>query len=131
MQYLVYNTDNGGYFGQALKNLRVGKRNREKKNAMNPITLTSPHDHSIEVGTSSDICSTVPENMNVGDLVSVEKSVFEQLKSTIVNDQNMSLVKNMMKSTLNYRLNLMQIVETDVLESFPYLFTHPELVTYK
>lgn len=59
------------------------------------------------------------------------KNDFEMLKLALVNEGNISEIKLKLKSTIEYRKKLMKIPETDVLECFPYLFIHPQLVNTK
>lgn len=75
------------------------------------------------------------ENTNMNDIEENVESVadrqrddVESLKATIVNEENMAEIKQKLKFTLSYRLDMMKAPELDVKESFPYFFTDPALV---
>lgn len=65
---------------------------------------------------------------NVVEETERQKHDIEFLKITIVNDTNLAIIKEKLKSTMSYRLEMMKTLELDVLETFPYFFTHPSLV---
>lgn len=53
----------------------------------------------------------------------------EILKRTVIkNVSNMEDIKNKLNATRKYRLDLMQKLETDIREKFPFFFSHPNLV---
>lgn len=52
----------------------------------------------------------------------------EMLKSTVVNESNMDLIKSNLKLTSQYRLKMLHDKSIDLLESFPYFFVDPKLV---
>lgn len=75
------------------------------------------------------------ENTNINDIEENVESVtdrqkndVESLKAIMVNAENMAEIKNKLKFTLSYRLEMMKAPELDVKESFPYFFTDPALV---
>lgn len=51
------------------------------------------------------------------------------LKSAAVNKDNMSEIMEKIKSTSSYRREMLGDVSIDLLESFPYFFTNPKLVS--
>lgn len=104
MQFLIYNTRNGGYLGQALKNMRM----REKTQACG----------------EENLCN----GLNRMQFDSTNELDIEWLKSAVVNDENIDEIKRRMISTIDHRKILMTQPETDPMECFPYLFTHPLLV---
>lgn len=60
------------------------------------------------------------------------KQEVENLKSILVNTQNMDEIKSKLRSTLVYRLDLLKQIELNLREYFPYFFVSPELVnTFK
>lgn len=74
---------------------------------------------------------TINNNETEGDMDAVserQKTAIEFLKSAMVNEENMETIKEKLKFTLSYRLEMMKTPELDVLETFPYFFTNPELV---
>lgn len=52
----------------------------------------------------------------------------DSLKSTVVNKQNVDFIREKLKSTLNYRVEMMRDLSTDLLENFPFFFSNPEMV---
>lgn len=66
---------------------------------------------------------TPVESNNVKDDVHI-------LKSIIVNVENMDAIKQMLNRTREYRAQMLQKIETEIKEHFPYFFSHPfELVS--
>lgn len=58
------------------------------------------------------------------------KECFEALKYVMVNKQNQLEIETKLRNCREYRKKLLKITETDLLESFPYFFVDPKLVTY-
>lgn len=54
---------------------------------------------------------------------------FSWLKSAAVNDENMAEIMQKIKSTCTYRKKMLDDLSIELLESFPYFFTHPKLVS--
>lgn len=54
----------------------------------------------------------------------------EFLRSVVVNDRSLSEIRKKLKETVQHRLQLMKIPELDLLEQFPFFFTHSNLVKY-
>lgn len=52
----------------------------------------------------------------------------EYLKSAIVNADNMDTIRKKLKSTERYRMEMVRDLNVDLLENFPFFFTHPETV---
>lgn len=55
----------------------------------------------------------------------------ERLKSLAVNRENIDEIKTKLIGTLDYRLKLINEMKMDLLETFPYFFTDPDLVCFK
>lgn len=58
------------------------------------------------------------------------KQHIEDLKTIVINDENTALVEDKLKATMKYRADLMKAMELDLLETFPYFFTHSKLVCH-
>lgn len=56
------------------------------------------------------------------------KADIELLKTILVNEVNMGLIKEKLIATKSYRLKMMEELDIDLLEMFPYFFTNPSLV---
>lgn len=52
----------------------------------------------------------------------------DSLKSAVVNKQNVDFIREKLKSTLNYRVEMMPDLSTDLLENFSFFFSNPEMV---
>lgn len=52
------------------------------------------------------------------------------LKSVVVNACNMDLIKTKLRATMEYRNKLLDDMELNFIETFPYFFVHPDLVCY-
>lgn len=102
--------------GQALKNMRARNKTKSKDTTESGEAIAEEH----------DVIQSLSQLQLDDDSL---KNDFQMLKLALVNKENIADIKNKMKSTMKYRKNLMNIPETDVLECFPYLFTHPELVS--
>lgn len=103
-QHLVYNTPNGGYLGQALKNL-VAARAKLGNASRNP----------------------VPADFTASDMDTCEAAM-NFLKSAVVNSENLAQIKQKMIETMAHRVQLMRDPKLDIKESFPFLFASIELV---
>lgn len=53
---------------------------------------------------------------------------FNDLKSTVVNDDNIQQIQDKLVLTRDYRLQILLNMDTDLLENFPYFFINPGLV---
>lgn len=62
---------------------------------------------------------------------STEIDDFLFLKTTVVTDENRNDVEEKLKLTIEYRQNLLNDVNIDLMEHFPYFFVHPKLVNYR
>lgn len=56
------------------------------------------------------------------------KADIDFLKTILVNEENIGLIKEKLIATKSYRLKMMEELEIDLLEMFPYFFTNPSLV---
>lgn len=56
------------------------------------------------------------------------KSDLNFFKSVVVSNENMGIIKQKLKSTVNVRAELVKDAKMDFLEQYPILFTHPILV---
>lgn len=85
--------------------------------------------------SSGESCADSSGDESNNNEISVEdaraKEIFEELKSMIVSDTNRPEIEKNLKRCRQYRSSLLKIKETDLLESFPYFFTNPELVKQK
>lgn len=71
----------------------------------------------------------IPSECNVShSLFDAQHEIF-QMKSMIVNEQNIPLIKEGLVKTMQHRLDMMQDRKIDLLENFPYFFSNPELVS--
>lgn len=52
----------------------------------------------------------------------------ELLKTLVLNPENMDTIKKKLVATMDFRLKMVDKVELDLLETFPYFFAYPELV---
>lgn len=52
------------------------------------------------------------------------------LRSVVVNEENMGLIRQKLNSTRSERSELLKKPEVDLKEYFHYFFTHPELVCF-
>lgn len=57
------------------------------------------------------------------------KEMVEVLKTTVVNNRNMDSIKNMLKSTLKYRTQMLNDEQLNLREFFPYFWVSRELVS--
>lgn len=57
------------------------------------------------------------------------KADMEFLKSTVVCEENLNEIKEKLQRTMHYRHKMMKNPRIDVLESFPFFLTSPELVS--
>lgn len=101
----MYNPIDGGLFGNKLKY----KRSKSKK-----------HQQAVDEATNG-----IEEiNINPEDDVAL-------LKHTLVNNDNMDLIKEKIGSTAKFRKNMLKDKNLDLLQNFPYLYTNPELVCFQ
>lgn len=56
------------------------------------------------------------------------KEDFLYLKTTEVNAQTLAEFQEKLRKTVGYRTNLLSDDSIDMMENFPYFFTHPQLV---
>lgn len=54
----------------------------------------------------------------------------DQMKSIVVNDRNIDLIKSKLVLTVEYRTQLLKDKEVNLKEEFPYFFVSPCLVCY-
>lgn len=77
----------------------------------------------------NETCDTSMVNLTESrSEIDFEQEVFI-LKSTMVNDQNIPMIKEKLIATMAYRLDMLKAPEVDLLENFPYFFSNPELVS--
>lgn len=74
------------------------------------------------------IMPNVINEVNQEPTVNVQEE-FHLLKSTIVNQENLELIKEKLKITSTYRSRLFTDRNINLLEQFPFFFTNPELVS--
>lgn len=79
--------------------------------------------------SSAESCDEINDDENSTEN-STAKECFEDLKYMMVNDQNRRDIETKLMRCREYRSKLLKIKETDMLESFPYFFADPKLVTH-
>lgn len=67
-----------------------------------------------------------PDNILTDDEA---KEMVEVLKTTVVNNQNIDSIKDMLKSTLKYRTKMLKDEQLNLREYFPYFWVSKELVS--
>lgn len=71
------------------------------------------------------------ENNETEDAINYDpKEDVDLLLSIVVNDANMPIIHEKLRKTLYYRRKLFDDINTNLVERFPYFFTHPQLVKY-
>lgn len=103
-----------------LKNLGTS----EKKKSLGEFGRSSADSGADSSADSSDERNNDYTSPNESKLI----ECFESLKYAMVNDENRLDIETKLKNCREYRNKLLKIPETDLLESFPYFFTHPKLV---
>lgn len=58
------------------------------------------------------------------------KADVDFLRTTALTKSNMTIFEQKLKATMNYRKSICNDANIDLLERFPYFFTHPESVNY-
>lgn len=102
---MVFNTVNGGFLGQKLKNEHHENTKKRKQNVLK------------EPPTQSEI-----DQM---------KEDFENLKLIVVCEEEMENIKQKLVSTMQYRVDLMMSDKRlDIREAFPYILVESKLVSY-
>lgn len=102
------NSNSGGFIGTQLKYLR-GRKNKQIAKENVPI----PNASIQEVDEN--------ETATIADKLSY-------LKYTIIDKNNMEIIKEHIRATAIYRYNMLMDKNIDLLENFPFFFTHPALV---
>lgn len=120
-QDLLFNTTNGGYIGQRMKNQRTAEKKRSSSDALGDFSDSNSYTESSE----DEMCSDETSLDNTG-----AKESFEDLKCMVVNDGNRREIENKLRRSRVFRHNLLTVKETDLLECFPYFFADPKLVTH-
>lgn len=111
LQEALLNGKNGGFIGAKLKYLRgIERTHLLNENQANAVIR--------------EVQLDVPEVQHHND-----EEDFEFLKSCVVNAENMTIIKQKLKSTIEYRVGVMNDQNIEFLEQFPYFFTNPELVS--
>lgn len=102
-----------GFLDSKLRNGRVADKKRNCNSSVND---------NRQVGENGEcrVATLVTPDQQQRDV--------EYLKATLVNDENMTVIKQKLRSTSSYRLKMMDTLELDLLETFPYFFTHSSLV---
>lgn len=100
----MINSSDGGKLGIQLRNQRRVNKRKEAPDALN---------QSINTLNESDA-----------------KQLIETMKLMIVNNDNMENFKSMLAKTLQYRTELLKIIDINLREFFPYFFVSHDLVIY-
>lgn len=72
--------------------------------------------------------STNAVQVTTAELETKCKADIEILKSLRVCDENMAEIEMKLVNTMEYTIKMLETLEVDLLETFPYFFTNPELV---
>lgn len=107
---MLYRSGGGGWLYDKIKNLRR-QSNQTKASAS-----------SAESEESEPDIDSREENENLC------KENVEILKITVVNDNNIALIKSKLEATVQFRRKMLQYKSIDLLENFPYFFVEPKLV---
>lgn len=59
------------------------------------------------------------------------KEDFEFLKSVIIDQTDVEILKQKLGSTRSFRANMLQDKNIDLRENFPFFFSHPNLVSFR
>lgn len=103
LQECIRNTKDGGKLGICLRNKRFANRDKFDERDQNVLLIDDIDEDAA-------------------------KLELEVLKSTIVNNDNMAEIQNKLKLTYSYRMNLLQELEINLREYFPYFFVSADLV---
>lgn len=101
--------------GAKLKNMRAAENHRNKSNGAN---INNVNERIIEIEDTVEI-------LHDDESCAVD---MEFLQSTVVSADNLDQIKEKLRRTMHYRHKIMANPRTDVLESFPFFLTSPELV---
>lgn len=109
-----------GYLDNAIKRLHTSKKGKQ---AEQPCI-----DHD-----AVDEAALAINNINLNELENpIQKEhpsgLVRALKSTVVNEQNIDLIKAKLRETMDYRCKMLKNEKLDYRIEFPYFFTNPDLV---
>lgn len=89
---------------------------------------------SVVGDSSGESCAESSDEASGGDETlpdrSAMKDCFENLKYILVDEKNRLEIERKLQFSRAYRNELLKVPETDLLESFPYFFADPKLVTH-
>lgn len=100
---------NGGVFCNRLKYLQKQKRSAQ-----------------------TDIHENLDEQQDLSNSIVMRnaKENFEFLKSAIIDQTDLEILKQKLNSTRSFRANMLQDKNIDLRENFPFFFSHPSLVSF-
>lgn len=75
-------------------------------------------------------CTTNAVEVTAAELETKCKADIEILKTLRVCDENMADIEMKLVDTMEYRIKMLEMLEVDLLETFPYFFTNPDLVYF-
>lgn len=101
---------NGGVFCNRLKYLQ-----KQNKNAQ------------------TDIHENLEEQQDLSNSIVMQngKEDYEFLKSAIIDQTDLEILKQKLDSTRSFRANMLQDKNIDLRENFPFFFSHPSLVSFR
>lgn len=70
-----------------------------------------------------------PDSNDTDDSSTEDQANVDFLRTMHVNQSNMPEIIQKLKSTVDYRVKICDDVNTNLLEQFPYFFTHSDLVS--
>lgn len=114
----------GGYLYNRIRYLRK----KEKDKSKNDLQTV----HETEESTSIvDIDKQITINgiQDVSSPVSYQMDDLLFLKTIVVNEQNMAKIHDVLRKTLERRRELLNNGNVNMLENFPFMFVHPQLVS--
>lgn len=98
LQGLIYNARDGGHLGKRIRNFRKRRSSPEKSKVL------------------------LPEKLNT-----IEEDLLF-LKTTVLNESTMFLIKDKLIKTAAHRIKMMQSPKMEYIEHFPFFYTNPEMV---
>lgn len=119
----------GGYLYNRLRYLRKKEKDKRKNNLQTVSEIdesvsTADFDNQIVVSSSQD---TMNNDTATSESYQMDDLLF--LKTIIVNEQNMPKIHEKLRETLERRRELLNTENVDMLEHFPFMFVHPQLVS--
>lgn len=102
-----------GYLDTKMRNARIAERKRQRNSSIGGLNNVTCENVSVFESSATDESG---------------KNDVDFLKTVLVNEANMHVIKSKLQSTLSIRFEMMKTAELDLKETFPYFFTHSQLV---